>query len=137
VSEDTLPGGEDTLPGPSLAPPYRPNAGDPEQVDAATIAAQHRAMREVTDLATVLAAPEGRRVIMRLMRFTGIHALSSQDPVRGQRDEGARSVGLAIMDLLGQQGISVFPTMLLEEAKQAEVDAATLKAAAQDRPASD
>lgn len=124
---DPLAGGEDTLPGAVLRGPSRPNAGDPDAVDAATAMAERRALREAKDLAKVLQLEEGRRVIMRVIRFTGIHVLSSQDPIRGQRDEGARSVGLAILDLLGSQGIQVFPQMLLEEARQAEIDAAELR----------
>lgn len=127
---------EDTLPGPATAPAYQPNASDTEQVDVGDLMAQIRANRESLDLTTVLGSAEGRRVIMRVIQMTGLHRLSDTDPIRCQRDEGARSVGIELLHLLGQQGVTVFPQMLLEAAAQSEKDSAALKAAVASRATS-
>lgn len=98
------------------------NAGNPSEVEIRTLLSQRKDEIAKRDLTFVLDHPESRRFLMRVLTLTGIHGLSSTDPVVGQRDEGARSVGLQIMSILGTAGIEVFPKLLMEQAHQAELD---------------
>lgn len=98
------------------------NAGSASEIEVRTLLSQRKDQLAKRDLAFVLDNPESRRVLMRILTMTGIHGLSSTDPVIGQRDEGARSVGLQLMTIIGTAGIEVFPKMLMEQAHQAELD---------------
>ena len=103
------------------APQFQ-NAGSESEVEVRTIQSNRLRDMEAKDLAFVLGNAESRRFFMRLLGLTGIHRLSSPDPIHGQRDEGARSVGLEMLRILGEAGVDVFPRLMVEHAMQAETD---------------
>lgn len=102
--------------------PGQPNADDQNQIQVATIQMKRREQREAEDLAWVLSTEHGRRFVTRIIQLTGVHAISDPDPVLVQRSEGARSVGLEVLRLLGSHSVTTYPNMLMEAALLAEHD---------------
>ncbi len=91
------------------------DASDPGQVSARINADRRRREREVDDLRAVVATPEGRRVMWRMLEHCGV--FRSTFTGHGARDafnEGARNVGLFVMGELAEAEPDVITTMLKE-----------------------
>jgi len=94
------------------------DASDPGQVSARVNADKRRREREVDDLRAVVATPEGRRVMWRMLEHCGV--FRSTFTGHGARDafnEGARNVGLFVMGELAEAEPEVITTMLKESKK--------------------
>lgn len=111
--------GEDFIPF-STARTHGYNAEDHHQIAVATSSAKKRDQVDADDLAFILATEEGRRFLTRILRLTGLNALSDADPVSVQRSEGARSVGIEVCRILNAHSIHAYPRLLTEAALQAE-----------------
>jgi hypothetical protein len=95
-------------------PIYDPT--DPEQVASAERLRARERQRDLADLRAVLALPEGRRWLWRVMAETQAFR-SSFDPDSAARmafREGRRAVGLWLLDALAEAAPDAFPSLMAE-----------------------
>lgn len=75
-------------------PPY--NAADPQQVKGRKQTEKQVREQELSDLTAVMAMPEGRRVIKKLLNDCGMFRTSYHPSSQIYFNEGQRNVGLRI-----------------------------------------
>lgn len=71
---------------------------------------------EVSDILAVMTTPSGRRVLARILNFTGMDVDTfDEDPYRHARNSGLRSVGLWLKSELKDAAPDKFMLMLQEQ----------------------
>ena len=103
------------------------NAADPRQIKKARQRERLAQQQELADLRIVLASPQGRRFLWRMLTAAGVFRLSfvSGDAESTAFNEGRRSLGLMLMADLHALDPELYVTMAREAAddeKAAPID---------------
>jgi len=113
---------------------YAANAGDAAEVAKRTEHLQERQRQAHDDWVKVLSTDSGRRVMMSILGFTRVYHALSADQVAANREEGARNVGLQLIDCFNAVDSRAYAKMQLEAIDANDLDKAIMANIQKNRP---
>ncbi len=100
-----------------------PNAGDPVRVRTLSTLLAEKALQDQTDLAALLAMPEGRRFLWRLLEHAEpLASVFSLNHASMALAEGKRQVGTWLVVQLQSIGEETYPRLMVEGLKDRKMD---------------
>ncbi len=100
-----------------------PNAGDPVRVRTLATLLAEKAEQDKADLATLLAMPEGRRFLWRLLEHASPYASTfALNHASMALAEGTRQVGTWLVVQLQALGEETYPRLMVEGMKDRKMD---------------
>lgn len=106
--------------------PQAANVGNAEAVAKRLAYLNERQRQSHNDWVTVLSTDSGRRICMHVLGLTRVYHALSADSVASNREEGARNIGLQLIDLFNAVDPRAYAKMQLEAIDQHEMDQAIL-----------
>lgn len=100
--------------------PLVKNAADESQVKAATVKEKLGRDRELNDWRAILATPEGRRVIWRVLERAMLFKTIWEPSARIHFNAGLQDMGLFVLAEIMAADPSIFITMMTENKREAE-----------------